>query len=342
MFPSRLFSTFLLLLAMLGSGAASAQTLQPSQEGETDAVTNPVWPRDWPDPTIWVGDDGRYHCIATNPTRSIVSDDLFHWEMSDVAPVDVNSWGAMSAVAQRFWAPDVAMVDGKRNMYLTLYNSAEDSNIGVLQEYAPCQFRYMGILTSSRETGIHDTIDPEVVTDPKTGKVWLFFGSVGGIHRIELTKDGLALKEGATYEHVAGLKVEDNPNRSKVFEGSYLHQHGKYWYLFVSSGFFGDHTYQLKVGRAKKLTDVFLDRDGNRMDEGFATPVLHSDEGDRFYGPGHCGEIFKGKDGNEYIFYHCHVAGSRRRGSRPLFISRIQWDKEDWPYVEGGKPSPQL
>ena len=338
MFPSRLFSTFLLLLAMLGSGAASAQTLQPSLEGESGDVTNPVWPRDWPDPTIWVGDDGRYHCIATNPARSIVSDDLFHWEMSDVAPVDVNSWGAMSAVAQRFWAPDVAMVDGKRNMYLTLYNSAEDSNIGVLQEYAPCQFRYMGILTSGRETGIHDTIDPEVVTDPKTGKVWLFFGSVGGIHRIELTKDGLALKEGATYEHVAGLKVEDNPDRSKVFEGSYLHQHGKYWYLFVSSGFFGDHTYQLKVGRAKKLTDVFLDRDGNRMDEGFATPVLHSDEGDRFYGPGHCGEIFNAKDGNEYIFYHCHVEGSRRRGSRPLFISRIQWDEEDWPYVEGGKP----
>ena len=322
-----MFSILLLLFAMLWMGTAQAQD-----------VTNPVWHGNWPDPTVWVGDDGRYHCIATNPTRSIVSDDLFHWEMGDVVPVDINSWGAMSAIAQRFWAPDVAMVDGKRNMYLTLYNSAEDSNIGVLQEYAPCQFQFKGIITSSRATGIHDTIDPEVVTDPKTGKVWLFFGSVGGIHRIELTKDGLALKEGAKYEHVAGLKVEDNPDRSKVFEGSYLHQHGKYWYLFVSSGFFGDHTYQLKVGRAKKLTDVFLDREGNRMDEGFATTVLHSDKGDRFYGPGHCGEIFKAKDGNEYIFYHCHVEGSRRQSSRPLFISRIQWDKEGWPYVEGGKP----
>lgn len=305
----------------------------------TQEITNPVWPRDWPDPTIWTGEDGRYHCIATNPTRSLVSDDLFHWEMSDVAPVDVNSWGAMSATHQRFWAPDVCTVNGKHNMYLTLYNSAEDSSIGVLQEYAPNQFRFVGIITSSKETGIHDTIDPEVVTDPKTGRVWLFFGSVGGIHRIELTKDGLSIKEGAKYEHVAGLKVKDNPNRSKVFEGSYLHRHGKYWYLFVSSGFYGDHTYQLKVGRAKKLTDDFLDRDGNRMDEGFATTVLHSDKGDRFYGPGHCGEIFKAKDGNEYIFYHCHVEGSRRRSSRPLFLSRICWDKKGWPYIEGGKPT---
>jgi len=322
-----MFSSLLLLLATLWAGTASAQD-----------VKNPVWPHNWPDPTIWVGEDGRYHCVATNPARSIVSDDLFHWEMSDTAPIDSASWRAMRAASQRFWAPDVTTVGGKRNMYLTLYNSAEDSNIGVLQEYAPGQFRYVGIITSSKETGIHDTIDPEVVTDPKTGKVWLFFGSIGGIHRVELAADGLSLKEGAKYEHVAGLKIEQNHSRSKVFEGSYLHRHGDYWYLFVSSGHYGDHTYQLRVGRAKELTDVFLDRDGNRMDEGFATTVLHSDKDDRFYGPGHCGEIFKAKDGNEYIFYHCHVKGSRRPGNRPLFISRIQWDEEGWPYVEGGKP----
>ena len=254
--------------------------------------------------------------------------------MSDVPPIDDESWQTIRAIAERFWAPDVVTVAGKRNMYLTLYNSAEDSKIGVLQEYAPGQFRYVGIITSSKDTGIHDTIDPEVVTDPKTGKVWLFFGSVGGIHRIELEKDGLSLKEGATYEHVAGLKIEQNPSRSKVFEGSYLHRRGKYWYLFVSAGNFGDHTYQLKVGRAKKLTDIFLDREGNRMDEGFATTVLRSDEGDKFYGPGHCGEIFKAKDRNEYIFYHCHVKGSRNPGSRPLFVSRIEWDKEGWPHID--------
>ena len=322
-----MFRTLSLLLMILWSSLVSAQN-----------ITNPVWPRNWPDPTIWLGEDGRYHCLATNPTRSIVSDDLFHWEMSNVAPIDIESWGKMQALAQRFWAPDVTTVKGRRNLYLTLYNSAEDSSIGVFQEYAPCQFQFVRVLTDSKVTGIYDTIDPEVVTDSKTGKVWLFFGSVGGIHRIELADDGLSLKEGATYEHVAGLKIEENPSRSKVFEGSYLHQHGKYWYLFVSSGNFGDHTYQLKVGRAKRLTDDFLDREGNPMKEGFATTVLHSDEGDRFYGPGHCGEIFKAKDGGEYIFYHCHVAESRRQGSRSLFISPIKWDDEGWPYIEGGKP----
>ena len=291
-----------------------------------------------PDPTIWQADDGRYYCIATSPRRSLVSDDLFNWRISDISPIDSSSWKAISSISHNFWAPDVTIVDGKRLMYITLYNSSEDSNIAVLQESSPCQFQYKGIITRGRETGIEDTIDPEVVTDPQTGKVWMFFGSVGGIHRVELSKDGLSIKEGAKYEHVAGLTVHQCPNRSQVFEGSYLHWHKGYWYLFVSSGFYGNHTYQLQVGRSKELTGQFLNREGKPMIEGYATPVLHSDEGDNFFGPGHCGEIFTASDGKEYIFYHCHVRDSHHPGGRPLFMSCIQWDKDEWPYIEGGKP----
>ena len=302
-------------------------------------VENPVWPRNWPDPTIWQTDDGLYYCIATNPRRSLVSNDLFSWSMSDISPIDAESWKTMSSIAHNYWAPDVTKVGGKRLMYITLYNSAEDSNIAVLQESSPCQFQYKGIITRGRETGIEDTIDPEVVTDTKTGRVWMFFGSVGGIHRIELTSDGLSVKEGAKYQHVAGLTVHKCPDRSQVFEGSYLHWHKGYWYLFVSSGYYGNHTYQLQVGRSKELTGEFLNREGKPMVEGFATPVLHSDEDDNFFGPGHCGEIFTAIDDNEYIFYHCHVRESQRPGQRPLFMSRIQWDKDGWPYIEGGKPA---
>lgn len=302
-------------------------------------VKNPVWHRNWPDPTIWQGDDGRYYCIATSPRRCLVSDDLFNWNLSDITPIDPESWQTVTAVSHHLWAPDVTTVGDRRLMYITLYNSAEDSSIGVLTETLPGRFRFNGIITKGSETGIEDTIDPEVVTDPQTGQVWMFFGSVGGIHRVELAPDGLSLKEGSRYEHVAGQTVHQCPDRSKVFEGSYLHWHRGYWYLFVSSGFYGNHTYQLQVGRSKELTGQFLNREGKPMTEGYATPVLHSDEGDNFFGPGHCGEIFTAADGNEYIFYHCHVRNSRNPNHRPMFMSRIQWDQDEWPYVEGGKPA---
>lgn len=301
-------------------------------------ISNPVWARDWPDPTVWMGADSAYYSVATGVGRVLRSTDLFHWERTDIRPLDRHSWGLMRSVGHHFWAPDVAVVNGQRLMYVTLYNSAEDSHIGVLKETDPGHFRYVACITHSAQTGIDDTIDPEVVTDPATGRVWMFFGSVGGIHRIELTADGLAVKDGAEYEHVAGLTIRQNPSRRRVFEGSYLHHHDGYWYLFVSSGNYADHTYKLLVGRSRELTGEFLARNGKPMREGFATPVLHSDEGDRFYGPGHCGEIFTAADGNEYIFYHCHDTQQEHQSARPMLLSRIQWDAEGWPFVEGGKP----
>jgi arabinan endo-1,5-alpha-L-arabinosidase len=106
--------------------------------------------------------------------------------------------------------------------------------------------------------------------------------------------------------------------------------------MFVSSGFYGDHTYKLQVGRSKKLTGVFRSRDGKKLTKGFATPVIQSEEGDYFYGPGHCGEIFT-KDGRDYIFYHCHNKGIRQN-RRPTMLQEIMWDKDGWPYVKDGKP----
>ena len=300
-------------------------------------IKNPVWPGNWPDPTVWQGTDGRYYCMATNPRRLLQSDDLFHWEMSDISPIDEASWERIRGISRNFWAPDVTTVNGQRLLYLSLYNSAEDSNIGVFREISPQHFQFVNLITRGAETGIEDTIDPEVVTDPKTGQVWLFFGSVGGIHRVELTSDGLNLKEGAEYTHVAGLTVHQNPSRSQVYEGSYLHYRNGWWYLFVSSGFFGDHTYQLQVGRSRKLTGKFVNREGKQMTKGYATPVIHSDEGDQFFGPGHCGEIFT-IDGHDYIFYHCHNRALRQRQARPMLMQEIKWDKKGWPYVEGGKP----
>ena len=93
-----------------------------------------------------------------------------------------------------------------------------------------------------------------------------------------------------------------------------------------------DHTYAIVCGRAKTLDGPFLDREGRRMTDGFATVVLESKKGDRFFGPGHNGEIVTIK-GRDYIPYHCHIAGETPK-ARPLFVSELLWDKDGWPYVK--------
>ena len=317
---------FSLLLAALAGTQSLAQT------------QNPAWGPDWPDPTVWMGEDGNYYSVATGLRHLIKSPDLIHWEATEGHVMDRETRRQMwSQYGRNFWAPDVTTVGGQRLLYITLYNSAEDSNIGVLKEDSPGHFSFHGIITRGQETGIDDTIDPEVVTDPEAGIVWLYFGSVGGMHRVQLAADGLSLAPDAKYEHVAGLTVRQNPDRSRVFEGAYLHRHEGYWYLFVSSGHYGDHTYKLQVGRSKTLDGTFLNRKGKKMVEGYATPVLTSQKGDRFYGPGHCGEIFQ-RDGHEYMFYHCHDAQIGNPHHRPMLVQEIKWDKKGWPYFEGGKP----
>lgn len=300
-------------------------------------IQNPVWGPDWPDPTVWMGDDGNYYSVATGLRHLIKSSDLAHWEAVHQPLLDRETRHQMHQYGRHFWAPDVTTVAGQRLLYITLYNSKEDSNIGVLKEDRPGHFVFHGIITRGKETGIDDTIDPEVITDPETGIVWLYFGSVGGIHRVQLAEDGLSVAPDSKYEHVAGLTVEQNHSRSRVYEGAYLCQHEGYWYLFVSSGHYGNHTYQLQVGRSKTLDGVFVNKEGKNMVEGYASPVLTSEKGDRFYGPGHCGEVFE-REGRTFLFYHCHDSELPHQNQRPMFLQEILWDNEGWPYFEGGKP----
>ena len=325
--PQRVMKRTILYLLLL----FASSTLSQAQE-----IVNPITQGGWPDPTIWQGEDGRYYSICTGLRRTLVSDDLFHWEVKNQSVIDKDAWSEMRYVARHFWAPDVVTINGVRLLYITLYNSAKESSIGVLREVEPNRFEFHGVITRSTDTGIIDTIDPEVVVDERGKRVWLFFGSIGKMHRVELTRDGLGVKRGARYTHVAGLTDKENRSRSKVFEGCYLHRRNGYWYLFASAGWYKDHTYRLVVGRSRRLTGQFRDRNGNPMVEGYATPVITSEKGDHFYGPGHCGEIFT-KDGRDYIFYHCHNRNVKPH-QRPLMMQEIKWDKSGWPYVEGGKP----
>ena len=80
------------------------------------------------------------------------------------------------------------------------------------------------------------------------------------------------------------------------------------------------------------------------MKEGFAEKILSSRPGDRFYGPGHNGEIFTAPSGRTYMVYHCHdreIAPYKPDGynPRPLFLQEIFWDAEGWPYFETGRPA---
>ena len=300
------------------------------------AAENPVWKKSFPDPTTWRAPDGTWRATST-AMKILKSADFTHWTDTGRRIFNTDDWKRIHSAWRCVWAPDAFKIGDRYLMYVALVNSAEDSAIAVFSSKS-AEGPFMGgrIITRSRDTGIRDTIDPEVVRDNRDGKLWMFFGSIGKIHRVRLSPDGMSLVPGARYEHMAGLPADGkgDPMRQKVFEGAYLHRRGGWWYLFASRGCYWNHTYAIVVGRARTLDGPFLDRKGRRMTDGFATTVLSSKKDDIHFGPGHNGEIVT-IGGRDYVPYHCHVAGDNPT-ARPLFVSRLVWDASGWPKIVSG------
>lgn len=334
----------LILLSIIGAVTAHAQIF-----------SNPLlYGMDWPDPTVWQGDDGLFYSFATSAFGKnegcgnfARSEDMVNWEL-----VKEDVWSDQTAAiiwagSTHCWAPQVVKLNGKWLMYITGYTSAQQSMIRVLSFDGPFPSEdgkvgpwvLENILIDSRDNKIKDNIDPFVQKDPATGKVWLFFGSTDGCYRVELKEDGLSLADNAEYTHVAGLTIEQDPSRDKVFEGIYLYYRSPYWYCFVSSGHYSDSSYQLKVGRSMSLMGPFVDKNGCPMTAGYAATLLSTpNNSGTFWGPGHNAEIFADADGRTYIYYHAHSSLSADASSRPLMLQRIYWDSDKWPYFDKNAP----
>ncbi len=343
----------LLLLLALSTGVLRAAE-------ESKFFSNPVFAHDWADPTVWQGDDGLYYTFSTagakyskGLAKFLWSEDMVRWDTIPDYVWTNETLTTLKKYGDNIWAPQIVKLNGKWLMYVTCYTSERKSSIAVLtldSETFPTSdgkhgpWKFHSVLTDASVTKIYDTIDPYVVQDPETGKVWLFFGGIDKIHRVELASDGLSLaEENPTYTHVAGLEYSQDATRGKVFEAVYLYKHDDYWYMFVSSGLYSDYSYNIKVGRSASLDGEFLSKTGKSLKEGLTTTILSTSKTDTdFWGPGHTGEIIQDIEGRFYMFYHCHgkdvpvtVADYTPRA---LMLQQMYWAEDGWPYFEGGKP----
>lgn len=114
----------LLVLLPLSLGVVHAQ-------GESETFSNPVFAHDWPDPTIWQGDDSLYYTFSTAGTnyakglgKFLWSEDMVTW---DTIPDYVWTSQTLSQLKQygsSLWAPQVTRIGGRWLMYLTCYGTS--------------------------------------------------------------------------------------------------------------------------------------------------------------------------------------------------------------------------
>ena len=329
------------LVVLLALGWAAARTAEP----ELLALAGDLGTHD---PAI-IRAGNTYYVFCTGrvpggggiiPNRS--STDLRNWKLSGAVFDKLPEWVAKEVPKARdAWAPDISFFNGKFHLYYSLSSfGVNESAIGLatnltLDPKSP-KYKWVdeGLVVHSR-TGEDDfnTIDPNLVMENKN-TAWLNWGSFwGGIKmkRIDPKTGKLSPKDTTLYSLASRprLKPHVTPPVEGAIEAPFLVRRNGWWYLFVSFDFCcrGVRSdYNVVVGRSRKVTGPYVDRNGKPMTEGGGAPVV-SAATPNSHGAGH--EAVFLDNGVDYLLFHAYDA---KTGRPQLQISSMVWEG-GWPRV---------
>src|SRR5688572_24771075 len=232
------------------------------------------------DPSTIAQHAGRYYTYGTgNGLPILMSDDGWTWSRAGSLMSAVPGGKAGPAVLARggnnTWAPDVIPIGDKFFVYYSAPATQPRSAIGLLvgrtlDPQSP-DYRWEDAGPVVWSDGVEDSnaIDPGVLLDPD-GRLWMVYGSYFGyIRLVELDpKTGKRRAPGR-----APVNIAING------EASILIFRDGWYYLLLTHGSCcagANSTYNIRMGRAKKVTGPFLDNLGIDMLQGGGTPFLGS------------------------------------------------------------------
>ncbi|MBO9562685.1 MAG: family 43 glycosylhydrolase [Niastella sp.] len=267
------------------------------------------------DPSTIAQSDGKYYTFGTGG-GGLISDDGWTWNGGAVRPgggaaPDILKIGDRYLVT--YGATGGGLFGGHNGKILTMWNKTLDPK-------SP-DFKYSDPIVVASSDGIedNDAIDPSLFLDPGTGKLWLTYGTYFGyIRLVEL--------DPKTGKRVAGNKAL---NIAIDCEATDLIYRDGWYYLLGTHGTCCDgpnSTYNIVVGRSKKVTGPYVDNIGREMLKGGGKMVLAA--GDRLIGPGHFGRTVLG-EGIEKM--SCHYESDLDQSGRSVLgIRPLLW-KNGWP-----------
>lgn len=299
------------------------------------------------DPSIVKGDDG---CLYVFSTSQIVlkSEDGCNFEVIATNLFPKPSWHTelypdVSSASFGVWAPDVVKIQDKWIYYYSLSGWDRPCGIGyAIADDIAGPYEDQGKLFDIKEIGIENCIDPQVFVEDD-GSVYMTVGSFRGLYVVELTKDGMECLNGVDYQKENKVLVAGKPGPwdGSTYEGSYVIKENGYYYYFGSAGTCCDginSSYRVLVGKSKSIKGPYVDSkgfalttSGSGITRGNNVVWAGVDNNRSVYGPGH-NSIFKDDKGDLWIYYHAYSAADNFR-TRHLFMDKLVWDDNGYPYV---------
>ena len=267
------------------------------------------------DPSTLAECDGKYYTFGTGG-GGLISEDGWSWHSGAERPgggaaPDVLKIGDRYLVI--YGATGGGLGGGHNGRILTMWNKTLDPK-------SP-DFKYTEAIEVCSSDGMedNDAIDPGLLLDPTTGRLWASYGTYfGTIRLIEL--------DPATGERVKGNKEQDI---AIDCEASDLIYRDGWYYLLGTHGTCCDgvnSTYNIVVGRARSVTGPYVDNVGREMLQGGGKMVIAA--GDRVCGPGHFGRTII-DEGVEVM--SCHYEADFDQGGRSVLGLRPLLWRNGWP-----------
>jgi arabinan endo-1,5-alpha-L-arabinosidase len=267
------------------------------------------------DPSTIAECDGKYYTFGTGG-GGLISEDGWSWKGGAERPgggaaPDVLKIGDRYLVI--YGATGGGLGGGHNGRILTMWNKTLDPK-------SP-DFKYSEAIEVASSDGLedNDAIDPSLLLDPTTGRLWVSYGTYfGNIRMIEIDPQ-------------TGKRVDGNVPLDIAIdcEATDLIYRDGWYYLLGTHGTCCDgvnSTYNIVVGRSRTVTGPYLDNVGRDMKAGGGKMVIAA--GDRVVGPGHFGRTII-DEGVEVMSCH-YEADFEKSGRSVLGIRPLLW-KNGWP-----------
>jgi len=294
---------------------------------------------------VAIESNGTYYIFNTGKgIANWKSTDLINWKF--LKPVFDQSPEWAKAEVPLFdgniWAPDISFHKDVYYLYYSISSFASNrSCIGVATnstldpENPAFKWEDHGkVIESVPGRDNWNAIDPNLIFD-ENGKPWLVFGSFwGGLKMVKMNDDLLSIAKPEEWYTVASrerdLSLNETDPGNAAIEAPFVFKKGEYYYLFVSFDLCcrGNRSnYNVRVGRSKKLTGPYIDKEGIPMIKGGGTLMAGGDE--NYYGKGH-NSVYTFNN-TDYMFLHGYE--KKDRGAPKLLKYTINWDENGWPSI---------
>lgn len=296
------------------------------------------------DPVV-IEQDEQYYLFSTGHGISwFSSHDMKNWKKEEPVFKQAPSWTntVVPEFKNHIWAPDISFHNGVYYLYYSVSGFGKNTSaIGLVTnktlDSASENFEWedQGIVIQSiPNRDLWNAIDPNLIFDDQNIP-WLAFGSFWeGLKLVQLNSDLKTLAQPERWHTIArrerDFELADTDPGNAALEAPFIFMKNGYYYLFLSWDLCcrgAESTYKIMVGRSKKVTGPYVDKQGKSLFNGGGSLILEGDE--NWHGLGHNSVYTFGN--RDLMFFHAYDANDN--GKPKLRVVELDWDSEKWPVI---------